>query len=91
MRIETAFRMRHTFIFLGTEVRLTGSYFPGSFFLLLLKTGVTFDFFQSAGTTSDHHDLSKIIVSSLSTIPIRQLKMLEAAWIIKIVVKIVQV
>lgn len=39
MQIEIALRMRHTIIFLGTEVRLTGSWFPGSFFLLTQKLG----------------------------------------------------
>ena len=34
-------------IFPGTEVRLTGLWFPWSFFLPFLKMGVVFPFFQS--------------------------------------------
>lgn len=51
--------------FSGMEVRLTNLPFPKSF-LTYFKIGVTFAFFQSFGTSHNHHDLSKVIVSGLT-------------------------
>lgn len=62
-------RMRHFINFPGTEVRLTGWQLPGSPFLLFLKTGMTFAFFQSSGTSLDLYDLSKLIVNNLAWCP----------------------
>ena len=42
-------------VFPGTEVRLTGLYFPRSSFLPFLKMEVMFPFFQSPGTSPDRH------------------------------------
>lgn len=47
------------------EVRLVSLQFPESF-LLHSKTGVNFAFFQSLGTSHNHHDLSKVIENDLA-------------------------
>jgi len=52
-------------IFPGTEVRLTGLWFPWSFFLPFLKMGVVFPFFQSPGTLLGSHDFSNMMESIL--------------------------
>jgi len=46
-------------IFPGTEMRLTDLQFPGSSFLLFLKVGVMFPFFQSLGVLPDSHKEEK--------------------------------
>lgn len=38
------------------EGEADGSVAPGSFFLLLLKMGVMFGFFQPSGNSSSHHE-----------------------------------
>lgn len=52
--------MRYSITFPGTEVRLTGWWFPGFSFSPVLKTGVPFASCQSSGTSPDHHNPSKI-------------------------------
>jgi len=42
----------------GTDVRLISLLFPGSSFLLFLKMGVMFCFFQTPGTFPDSQDFS---------------------------------
>jgi len=51
----------------GTEVRLTGLWFPESSFLPILKTGVMFPLFQAVGTSPDCHDFSNMVDSGLAT------------------------
>lgn len=52
--------------FLGTEVRLTGLYFPGFSFLPTMRTGVTFAPFPSSRTSPNQHDLSRVVESALA-------------------------
>jgi len=52
-------------IFPGTEVRLTGQWFPGSSFLPFLKMG-----------TTDCHDSSSVMESSLATPSANSLRIL---------------
>jgi len=47
--------------FPGTEVRLTGWYFPASSLLPFLKKGGMFPYFQSPGTSPDCLDLSNMM------------------------------
>lgn len=48
------------------ELKMTGLLFPGSFFLSVLKTRVTFGFLQSLGTSPDLHDISEIIMGGFT-------------------------
>jgi len=57
-----------------TKLRLTSPYFPGSSLTSFLKTGVIFPFSQSLGTTSSHHDLSKIVEIGLAVTSTRALQ-----------------
>lgn len=63
-----ASRMGHSITFPGTEVMLTGQEFLGSSFFFFLKTRVTFAFLQSSATSPDHHDLSKMIMSGVTSV-----------------------
>lgn len=69
-------RRIYSMIFPGIEVRLTGLYFPGSFFLPFLKMGVMFPFFQSLGTFPDSQDFSNMMESILATMSISSLRTL---------------
>ena len=62
MCLEMVSRISCPITFPGIEMRLVGLYFPRSF-LPFLKTGVTFAFLQSLGTSASHYDRSKIIKS----------------------------
>ena len=50
-----------------TDVRLISLQYLGSSFLLFLKMGVMFPFYQSLGTSPDSHRFSNMMESSLAT------------------------
>jgi len=74
--LSIASRRISSTIFPGTEVRLTGQWFPGSCFLPILKMGTIFPFFQSPGASPDCHDRSNIMESGLATTSANSLRTL---------------
>ena len=65
MSLNVASRSICSVIFPGTDVKLTGLVFPGSFYFPFLKIRVTFTFFLPPGTSPDSHNFSNTMESGL--------------------------
>lgn len=64
---ETCSKRTRSMIFLGTDVRVTGLWSPGSSFQAFLKMATMFAFLQLLGVSPDLHNLSNMIEGSLAS------------------------
>lgn len=74
--LDVASRRICCMISLGTEVRLSGRSFPGSFFLHFLKISVVFSFFESLEVSPDCDYFSNMMEKGLTTTSAKSLRIL---------------